>query len=70
MVKAGRVEPDRLPPPPFWRTRYFAFDVMPRRPDLDPIEIRRIVDHPIRQILQADGRIRMYRLFRRASIVT
>jgi hypothetical protein len=28
------------PPPPFWRTRYFAFDVLPRRPDLDPIEIR------------------------------
>jgi hypothetical protein len=21
-------DPDRLPPPPFWRTRYFAFTVM------------------------------------------
>ena len=39
-------EPERLPPLPFWRTRYFAFDVMLRRPYLDPIEIRRILDRP------------------------
>jgi hypothetical protein len=30
------------PPPPFWRTRHFAFDVLQRRPYLDPLEIRRI----------------------------
>jgi len=53
-------EPPRLPPPPFWRTRYFAFDVLPRRPDLDPIEIRRIVAQPEKRSIQADGRIRLY----------
>jgi len=53
-------EPDRLPPPPFWRTRYFAFDVMPRRPELDPIEIRRIIDRPEYREVQRDGRIRFY----------
>jgi hypothetical protein len=38
--------PSRAGPPaaaPFWRTRYFAFDVLARRPYLDPIEIARIV---------------------------
>ena len=53
-------EPERLPPPPFWRTRYFAFDVMPRRPNLDPIEIRRVIERPERRVVQADGRIRLY----------
>ena len=52
--------PDRLPPPPFWRTRYFAFDVLPRRPYLDPIEIRRIIRQPERKTVQPDGRIRLY----------
>ena len=56
----SKSEPDRLPPPPFWRTRYFAFDVLPRRPYLDPLEIRRIVAQPQRRIVQADGRIRLY----------
>lgn len=55
-------DPERLPPPPFWRTRYFAFDVLPRRPDLDPIEIRRIIGRPERRIVQSDGRIRLYGL--------
>lgn len=41
-----QAEPERLPPPPFWRTRYFAFDVLHRRPYLDPIEIRRIIAQP------------------------
>ncbi|CAA7619887.1 conserved hypothetical protein [Magnetospirillum sp. UT-4] len=53
-------DPERLPPPPFWRTRYFAFDVMPRRPDLDPIEIRRIMATPDARQVQSDGRIRLY----------
>lgn len=53
-------EPERLPPPPFWRTRYFAFDVLPRRPGLDPLEIRRIISQPEARSLQRDGRIRLY----------
>lgn len=53
-------EPERLPPPPFWRTRYFAFDVLPRRPGLDPLEIRRIIAQPERRMIQPDGRIRLY----------
>ena len=36
----GSAEPERLPPPPFWRTRYFAFDILARRDYLYPIEIR------------------------------
>ena len=53
-------EPDRLPPPPFWRTRYFAFDVLPRRPELDLLEIRRVIVKPDHKIIQRDGRIRLY----------
>jgi hypothetical protein len=53
-------DPERLPPPPFWRTRYFPFDVSPRRPDLEPIEIRRIISRPERRSIQRDGRIRLY----------
>jgi hypothetical protein len=53
-------EPERLPPPPFWRTRYFAFDALPRRPYLDPLEIRRVISQPERKIVQSDGRIRLY----------
>jgi hypothetical protein len=53
-------EPGRLPPPPFWRTRYFALDVLPRRPELDVIEIRRVISQAERRIVQRDGRIRLY----------
>ncbi len=53
-------EPERLPPPPFWRTRYFAFDVLPPRPGLDLLEIRRIVAQPKHKLVQNDGRIRLY----------
>lgn len=52
--------PDRLAPPPFWRTRYFAFDVLPRRPYLDPLEIIRILRKPEHRATQEDGRIRVY----------
>jgi hypothetical protein len=52
--------PERLPPPPFWRTRYFAFDVLPRRPQLDPLEIRRVIAQPAARAAQPDGRIRLH----------
>jgi hypothetical protein len=54
------VDQDRLPPPPFWRTRHFALTVMAERPFLDPIEIQRIMDRPIRRVRQANGRIRLW----------
>ncbi|MGH6962679.1 MAG: hypothetical protein ACREE7_19540 [Dongiaceae bacterium] len=53
-------EPNRLPPPPFWRTRYFAMQVLARRRYLDPIEIQRIIAAPDRRLVQPDGRIRLY----------
>ena len=53
-------KPERLPPPPFWRTRYFAFDVLTRRDYLDPIEIERIIRRPGRRQVHADGRIRLW----------
>ena len=59
-------EPERLPPPPFWRTRYFAFDVLPRRPYLDPLDIKRIVAQPERKLIQKDGRLRLYGYARRS----
>ena len=51
---------DRLPPPPFWRTRYFALDVMarPDRRDIDVIEVQRAVMRPFRKERQRDGRVR------------
>jgi hypothetical protein len=52
--------PERLPPPPFWRTRYFAFDVLPRRPYLNPLDILRIMRRPERKVVQKDGRIRLH----------
>jgi len=33
---------------------------LPRRPELDPIEIRRVISQPERRVLQKDGRIRLY----------
>jgi hypothetical protein len=53
-------EPERLPPPPFWRTHYFAYDALFRRPYLDSIEIRRILAQPTHREVQPDGRIRLY----------
>ena len=53
-------EPERLPPPPFWRTKYFAFDVLPRRDYLDPIEISRIIGQPEQREVQHDGRILLW----------
>ena len=53
-------EPERLPPLPFWRTKYFAFDVLLRREYLDPIEIRRVIRWLERREAQPDGRIRLW----------
>lgn len=51
---------DRLPPPPFWRTRYFALEVMarPDRRDIDLSDVSRAIAQPARQRRQHDGRIR------------
>jgi hypothetical protein len=53
-------DPDRLPPQPFWRTRYFALTVMAKadRRWIDPLDIQRALARPIRRERQADGRIR------------
>jgi hypothetical protein len=53
-------EPERIPPPPFWRTRYFAFDVLRCRPYLDPLEILQVISRPLQRMVQRDGRIRLY----------
>ena len=51
---------DRLPPPPFWRTRYFALDVVtrPDRRDIDVADVSRAIARPARTERQADGRVR------------
>lgn len=53
-------DPERLPPPPFWRTRYFALDVLPHRDYLDPLEIIRVVRRPEHREVQSDGRLRLW----------
>jgi hypothetical protein len=52
----------RLPPPPFWRTRYFAVSVSerPDRRDIDPADIIRALREPERRVRQADGRWRLW----------
>lgn len=55
-------EPDRLPPPPFWRTRYFALTVM-ARPDrrmIDPIMIASVINAPTRKEREPSGRVRYW----------
>jgi hypothetical protein len=51
---------DRLPPPPFWRTRYFALTVMarPDRRSIDPIMIRSVLSAPSRKEREPNGRVR------------
>lgn len=55
-------EPERLPPPPFWRTRYFALTVMGRadRRWIDPADIQRALAMPVRRERQSDGRVRYW----------
>jgi hypothetical protein len=52
----------RLPPPPFWRTRYFEQAVMarPDRRAIDPNMILSILQHPHRTERQPDGRVRRW----------
>jgi hypothetical protein len=41
---------EHLPPPPFWRTRYYALHVMGRPGRrIDPVEIRRALAAPFRR---------------------
>jgi hypothetical protein len=62
-------EPERLPPPPFWRTRYFAPTVMGRadRHWIDPADIARALAAPIRKERQPDGRCRYWAWIPRLS---
>ena len=56
----AEIEPERLPPPPFWRTRYSENQVI-RKADRGWIvsnEIVQALAHPIRTQEQGDGRIR------------
>jgi len=55
-------DPERLSPPPFWRTRYFALTVMAKadRKWIDPIEIVRALVQPIKKERQGDGRVRYW----------
>jgi len=51
---------DRFPPPPFWRTRYFAMEVMvrPDRRGIDLADVTRALARPARKQRQRDGRVR------------
>jgi hypothetical protein len=42
---------DRLPPPPFWRARYFAMEVMvrPDRRGIDLADVTRALAQPARR---------------------
>ena len=56
------IERDRLPPPPFWRTHYFALTVM-ARPDrrmIDPIMIKSVLNAPHRKEREPNGRVRQW----------
>ena len=54
--------PKRFPPPPFWRTRYFALEVMakPDRRDIDVLDVKRALSHAARKLRQRDGRVRFW----------
>ena len=55
-------EPERLPPPPFWRTRYFALSVM-ARPDrrvVDPIMVRTVLNAPAHKEREPNRRVRFW----------
>ncbi len=57
-------EPERLPPPPFWRTRYCAFEVMARaeRRAITADMIVSVLDRPTRRMVQDNGRVRYWGL--------
>ena len=54
--------PERLPPPPFWRTRYFANAVMARqdRRAIAPDMIVSVLERPHRTERQLTGRVRYW----------
>ena len=53
---------DRLPPPPFWRTRYFVLEAMarPDRRGMDAADVLRALAEPARKRRQPDGRWRYW----------
>lgn len=55
-------EPERLPPPPFWRTQYFENSVMtrPDRRAIAPAMIVSVLTQPQRTEHQDTGRIRYW----------
>lgn len=55
-------EPERLPPPPFWRTRYFALVVMakPGRRVIDVIDIQGVLTAPLKKEREPSGRVRYW----------
>jgi hypothetical protein len=65
-------DPPRLPPPPFWRTRYFALTVMAKadRRWIDPLDIQFVLAQPIRRERQSDGRIRYWAYIARLGTYT
>jgi hypothetical protein len=53
---------ERLPPPPFWRTRYFEIEVMvrPDRRDIDLAQVGRALAEAAHKQRQPDGRMRLW----------
>jgi hypothetical protein len=51
-----------LPPPPFWRTYYFALVVTakPERRHIDVADINRALNQPLKKERQEDGRMRYW----------
>ena len=52
----------RLPPPPFWRTEYYALQVLAKdgRTRIDPLDIRAIIAKPEHKRRQANGRVQLW----------
>jgi hypothetical protein len=52
---------ERLPPPPFWRTRYYERSALrPDRRAITPEMVLRVVAEPLRRERQPDGRVRLW----------
>jgi hypothetical protein len=52
---------ERLPPPPFWRTKYYDRSMSkPDRKNIRPEDVETVRGNPTRRELQADGRIRLW----------
>lgn len=59
-------EPERFPPPLFYRTRYCAFEVMARaeRRFITPDMVVAVLDNPVKRLVQPNGRVRYWGLVR------